>query len=346
MRKSSWLMKLGISMALVLAVGMTHRVNMACAAEEVIKLVEAHTGTPENTTYYAAEEFKKRAEKYSNGRIKVEVHPAGAMGSDIKLLQMVKLGTLDIGHTSNGNYASIGRAWMEFDLPYIVHGHYNWFRVMTGPVWEEMQERVKKDGFKLLQAYPAGAERNIMNSKQIVKTPAEAKGIKIRVVASPVNQKLVAKWGFSPVSIAWSETYTSVMQGIVNGVYIPALWAYISKIYEVATYVTETGGIGVWHVVVMNLERYNSLPKDLQAVVDRAATESTLACYEHDQYWSHNAERQMIAAGCKFYKPTKEEEKLWVDQAKSLWDQWIKDLKLDRDFIKRIQDQQIPLEKY
>ena len=346
MSRSNWLMRLGVSMTLVFAIFMNNKMNVAYAAEEVFKLVEAHTGTEINTTYYSAAEFKKRVEKYSNGRIKVEVHPAGSMGSDMKLMQMVKLGTLDIGHTSNGNYASMGRAWMEFDLPYIVHGDYNWFRVMTGPIWEEMQERVKKDGFKLLQAYPAGGERHIINTKKIIKTPADAQGIKLRVVASPVNQKLVAAWGFSPVSIAWAETYTSAMQGIVNGVYLPPLWAYISKIYEVTKFVTETGGIGVWHMALMNLDRYNSLPKDLQAAVDRAGTEATLACYEHDQYWCHNAVREMTASGCNFYKPTKEEEKLWVDKAKSLWDGWIKELNLDRDFIQRIQDAQIPLEKY
>ena len=347
MRRTGWTMRSVVGMAFLFALFMNAKIGVAHAAAEVFKIVEAHTGTEINTTYYSAEEFKKRVEKYSNGRIKVEIHPAGSMGSDMKLMQMVQLGTLDIGHTSNGNYASMGRAWLEFDLPYIVHGHYNWFRVMTNPeIWEEMQARVKKDGFKLLQAYPAGGERHILTTKSIVKSPADANGIKLRVVASPIDQKLAAAWGFSPVSIAWAETYTSAMQGIVNGVYLPPLWAYISKIYEVTKFVTETGGGGVWHMALMNLDRYNSLPKDLQAAVDRAATEASLACYQHDQYWCHNAEQKMKSAGCTFYKPTKEEEELWVSKAKALWEDWIKDLKLDRNFIKQIQDAQIPLDKY
>ncbi len=56
-------------------------------ASKVYKLVEAHTGTKENTTYWAAQEFKQRVEKYSKGRIQVDIHPAGSMGSDKKLLE-------------------------------------------------------------------------------------------------------------------------------------------------------------------------------------------------------------------------------------------------------------------
>lgn len=316
-------------------------------ASKVYKLVEAHTGTKENTTYWAAQEFKQRVEKYSKGRIQVDIHPAGSMGSDKKLLEMCQQGTIDIAHSSQGNYAHIGRAFLPFDLPYIVHGHYNWFRVMTNPdIVSQMEERVGKDGFKWLQAFPAGGERYIMNSDRIVRSPDEAKGMKIRVVASPINQNLIRAWGFNPVSIPWSETYQSVQQGVVKGVYLPNMWAYISKIYEVAKNVTQTGGIGIWHVAVMNLDTYKSLPEDLQEAVDRAATEARVASYEHDQYWSKVATDKMTASGCKFYKPTLDEEKKWIDQAKATWEPMIKKLNMDRAFIKKIQDVQIPFDKY
>jgi C4-dicarboxylate-binding protein DctP len=321
-------------------------INQAMA-EKVYQLVEAHTGTKENTTYWAAEEFKNRVEKYSKGRIKVDIHPAGSMGSDKKLLEMCQQGSIDIAHSSQGNYAHIGKAFLPFDLPYIVYGHYNWFRVMTNSeIVEEMEKRVEKDGLKWLQAFPAGGERHIMNSDRIVRSPDEANGMKLRVVASPINQNLIKAWGFNPVSIAWSETYQSVQQGIVKGVYLPNMWAYISKIYEVATKITETGGIGIWHVVVMNPNTYKNLPKELQDAVDRAATEARIACYEHDQYWSRVAIEKMKASGCEFYKPSLEEQRKWIEKAKATWDPMIEKLNLDKNFIKKIQDVQIPFDKY
>ena len=332
----------------ILACAATALMNPAAAsAETVYKLVEAHTGTEANTTFWAAKEFKQRIEKYSNGRITVSVHPAGSMGSDKKLLEMCSQGVLDIAHSSQGNYAHVGRAFLPFDLPYIVHGHYNWFRVMTNQeIWAEMKKRVAKDGFKLLQAVPAGGERSVMNSERIVKTPSEAKGMKLRVVASPINQNLIRAWGFNPVSIPWSETYQAVQQGIVKGVYLPNMWAYISKIYEVGTKVTETGGIGIWHVVVMNQKLYDSMPKDLQAAIDRAASEANIACYEHDQYWAKKAKEAMIKSGCEFYTPNLEESKQWIAKAKATWGPMIKKLGIDESFVEMIQKAQIPVDKY
>ena len=331
----------------VIFVLLTFIATKQALADKVYKLVAAHTGTKENTTYWAAEEFKKRVEKYSNGRIKVDIHPAGSMGSDKKLLEMCQQGAIDIAHSSQGNYAHIGKAFLPFDLPYIVYGHYNWFRVMTNSeIVEEMEKRVQKDGFKWLQAFPAGGERHIMNSERIVRTPDEAKGMKLRVVASPINQNLIRAWGFNPVSIAWSETYQAVQQGIVKGVYLPNMWAYISKIYEVAKKITETGGIGIWHVAVMNSDTYKSLPKELQEAVDRAATEARIACYEHDQYWSRVAIEKMKASGCEFYKPSIDEQKKWIDKAKATWGPMIEKLKLDKNFIKKLEDAQIPFDQY
>ena len=333
-------------LVVLLAIGFSGLLGMPMVYAKEYKIVFAHQAQHQNPVHSAAMEFKKRAEKYSNGRIRVVVHCCGAMGTDKKLMEMVKLGTIDVGTTSNGNYAHIGRAWLPFDLPYIVHGHYNWLRVMTGPIRDEMIQRMEKDGTHYLMAFPGGYARNLLNRKREIRTPADAKGIKMRVVASPVNQKLMSIWGFRPVAIPWGETYTSIVQGIVDGVYIPNIWMYNNKIFEAGKYITESGGIGVWQLAVMNLQRWKSFPKDIQAIVNRAAIEAELAAYEYDQYWSDYAKRQMKAQGIQFYEPNLEEMKQWVKIGKSIWEPLIDQLKLDRNFIKKIQDAQISLDKY
>ena len=316
-------------------------------AKDTYEFIFGHTGIPEQSTYFAAQEFKQRVEKYSDGQIKINVKPAGQMGSDKKLLEMCRQGSIDIASSSQGNYAHIGRAFLPFDLPYIVHGHYNWYRVITDKnILKQIKQRVDDDGFEFLMAYPDGGERHIVNSERIVKTPSEADGMKLRVVASPINQNLVKAWGFNPVSIAWSETYQAVQQGVVRGVYLPNTWSYISKIYEVAKKVTETGGIGIWHVDVMNQESYNSLTDDLKAVITRAATEARIAAFVHDAYWSKKAKEKMQNSGVEFYTPNKEESKQWIDAAKDTWDPMIEKLNIDKGFVKQIQDAQIPFAEY
>ncbi len=312
-----------------------------------IKLIYGHTGTPAVTTYWAAEEFKARLEKYSKGEIIVDVHGASALGSDKKLLESVKLGTIDICCSSNANYSHVGRALQPFDLPYIVHGGYNFYRVLTNPeIRSIIEKRIMEEGFKFLMMFPIGLERNVQNSKREVRVPEDAKGIKIRVTASPVNQELLRTWGFSPVPIAWSETYTAVKQGIVNGTYIPDMWAYLSKVYEVCPYQTDTGGIGTWHIIVMNLNKWNKLSPPHKKLVDQAATEADLAAYTYDNYLNDYTRRKMIEHGNKLYTPTTDEMKLWMEAGKKIWEEQIKKLNLDRDLIKKIQDAQLPLDKY
>ena len=320
--------------------------NQPVHAQE-FTIVVGHTGTPALSTYWAVEEFKYRAEKYSGGRIKVEVHHSGSLGSDKKLLESVAQGTLDVAYTSNGNYAHVGKAMLPFDLPYLVYGRQNDFNLVTGPLRDEIAARVEKDGFKYLMMFPIGGPRNIFNSRKEVKTPADAKGIKMRVVASPINQAVYGGYGFQLVVIPWSEVYTSLKQGIVEGLFSNSLWSYQYKHTEVAKHITMTGGIGVWHIGVMNLDRWNELPADLKAVVDRASTEAEMAGHMSDIYLSDKGSRGAVTNHkAKIYHPTKEELKQWIDPALALWDPLIEKLNLDRGFIKRIQDAQIPVEDY
>ncbi len=318
----------------------------AAEAQEVEKLVYAHTGNDVCTTYWAAEEFKKRVEKYSDGKIEVEIHPAGSMGSDVKIIEMVKLGTLDIAITSNANYATQGRALLPFDLPYLVHGRYNFFRVMTGPIRNEMFERVAKDNFTLLMWYPIGAERDLYFVKRPVHVPADAKGMKFRAAANPTEFKILKAWGFNPVPIPWSETYTSLKQGIAEGWNSSPMWAYIGKLHEVTKYATRPGGVALLHIVVMNQKRFQGFSKELQGAILRAGIEAELCAHIQDEYWNDYGERKMIEAGNEFYVPQGEELQQWVDPAKALWDEIIDKMKLDREFIKRVQEAQIPIDEY
>lgn len=316
-------------------------------AAEPIKLVLGSTGVPDVTTWWACEDFVERVARYSNGEIIVEHHGAGALGSDKKLAQSVKLGTIDMGSVSNANYSSVGNSLQPFDLPYITHGTMNLYRVINNSkVRSTLEKKVEQDGYKYIMMFPIGPTRQAFNSKREVRVPADAKGIRIRVTASPINHALVKSWGFLPVPIAWGETYTSIKQGIVNGVYTPEMWVFGVKISEVCKFETVTGGNTIWHIIPMNLKKWKSLSPKHQAVIDRAARESELAAFIYDKYLETRGRRNLINAGVKIYTPTLEEMKLWMEPAKKVFDDAVEKLNMDKDFIKLIQDAQIPVEEY
>ena len=252
----------------------------AVFAADKTKLIYSHTGNKAITTWWAAEDFKNRLEKYSEGLLEVDINPSGVMGSDVKVIELVKMGQIDICHTSAGNYASVGRALMPFNLPFLITGgQEKWYMLLTGEIRDTINKRFEEDGFKLLMLYHQGMTRDLMTSEKPIRTFDDAKGIKLRSVASPINQALLSSWGLNPTPIAWSESYTAISQGVVNGIYVDPMSAEMSKISEVVKYVTRPGGALLLSGAVMNLENYNKLSPELKEAVDRAATEAELWAY-------------------------------------------------------------------
>ena len=309
----------------------------AFAADSKYELIYSHTGNKAITTWWAAEEFSKRLAKYSGGQATVDMNPSGVMGSDVKVIELVKMGQIDICHTSAGNYASVGRALMPFNLPFLISGGTTkWYMLLTSEIRDMINARFEKDGFKLLMLYHQGMTRDLMTTEKPIRTFADAKGIKLRSVASPINQTLLRSWGLNPTPIAWSECYTALSQGVVNGIYVDPMSAEMSKISEVVKYVTRPGGALLLSGAVMNLKNYQKLPPEMQAAVDRAATEAELWAYGIEQELKTKAMIAMKAKDVEFIELSPEDQATFEKQARGTWDQLIDKLKLDRAFIDQV----------
>ena len=307
------------------------------AGKAEYELIYSHTGNKAITTWWAAEEFKKRLEKYSRDRIEVDINPSGVMGSDVKVIELVRMGQIDICHTSAGNYASVGRALMPFNLPLLISGGpTKWYMLLTGEIRDDINARFEKDGFKLLMLYHQGMTRDLMTSKKAIRKFEDGEGIKLRSVASPINQALLSSWGLNPTPIAWSESYTAISQGVVNGIYVDPMSAEMSKISELIKYVTRPGGALLLSGAVMNLENYNKLPTELRDAVDRAASEAELWSYGIEQTLKGRAVKAMQAKGVEFIDLSPEDQAKYEKAARSIWEDLIKKLNLDREFIKKV----------
>ena len=128
------------------------------------------------------------------------------------------------------------------------------------------------------------------------------------------TQAVYGGYGFQLVLMPWSEVYTGLKQGIVEGLFSNTLWSYQYKHTEVAKHITMTGGVGIWHIGVMSLDRWNSLPEDLQEAVDRAAAEAEMVGHMYDLYLSDKGDRGAVDNHqAQIYHPTKEELQQWID---------------------------------
>lgn len=309
------------------------------AAEKVYKLTVAHGMTPTIPTTPMWNLFKEKVEKYANGRIKVEIHAGGSLCNEGSCMEQLRYGAIDMASISTGNYGAFSDVFYVLDMPYVFKSFEAAKKAATGPVGDVLKRKSEeKDGIKCLAIISSYGFRNFYNNVRECKVPNDTKGLKIRTVLSPIETNLVKGWGATPLNVSWSELYQSLQTKIVNGFYIPDGYVYHAKLYEITPFCTEVGGLFNFHLFLMDLKKYKSLPPDLQKAIEKAAKETELAEYDLDLEWSRNSKAEMEKAGAKFYKPTPGEMKLWEKSANAILEAY-KD-KVDQDLFKQIEDMQ------
>ena len=224
----------------------------------------AHSESTTNIRHAAAQFFAKRLEQVSKGDLKVEIFPSGQMGTHTQCQEMVASGALDIYPTTAGLVSVFDdkRTQELIELPYLFDNYAQAYAFMDTDFVTEIYAPLQKKGIRYLATWDNGF-RHMTNSKRAIKTPADMKGLKVRVVKSEMSINIVSAMGASAVPMAYSELYTALGSGVVDGQENPFMNIYASKFYEVQKYMSTTK------------HQYSTLPLDLQraalAVFERGA---------------------------------------------------------------------------
>ncbi|HXZ43555.1 MAG TPA: TRAP transporter substrate-binding protein DctP, partial [archaeon] len=191
-------------------------VPQAHAAQFEIRL--AHSDPPDIYTSRKAAGstvFKAMVENETGGAVKVNLFPAGQLGGEREVAEAVKLGSVQIGMLS-GPFSGFCKEAQVFDIPYLFPSLLVAYRTLEGPFGKELAEEcLKKTGMRIL-TYAQVGFRNFTNSARVIKTPADLKGLKLRVMENPVYMNLVKSMGAAPTPIPWPETYTALQQKVVD----------------------------------------------------------------------------------------------------------------------------------
>ena len=171
---------------------------MALAQQKVLKYAHFQPARPDQPKHAAALAFKEHVEKATNGSIKVEIFPAGQFGNDADTMSGLRLGTLEMAVAHDGAIAGIYKPIGILGIPFLYDNHEHAWRVYDSSWLKEFSDdMVKKTGVRLLSLADNGV-RHFTNSKRPIHTPDDMKGLKIRVMPSPVFQTLVTALGASP----------------------------------------------------------------------------------------------------------------------------------------------------
>jgi TRAP-type transport system periplasmic protein len=214
--------------------------------------------------------FKGLVEGGSGGSVNVKVFPASQLGNERELIEGVKIGTIQMAFVS-GAIAGFYKPAQVLDIPYLfASGPVAW-HVMDGWFGKELAADIlKQTGMRVL-AFGETGFRNFTNSKGPIKSPADMKGLKIRVMETPVYVNMVKALGAAPTPIAWSETYTALQQKVVDGQENPVATIMQAKLYEVQKYMILDGHSYGCDFFLVNDKFYQGLPKETQELLRTSA---------------------------------------------------------------------------
>lgn len=262
----------GLTLCLLLVGGLMAQAQPAQAAT-ILRF--AHSESTTNIRHETVLFFAKRLEEITKGDLKVEVFPSGQMGTHTQCQEMVSTGALDFYPTTAGlvSVFDAKRSQELIELPYLFDNYSQAYAFMDTDFVTEIYAPLQKKGIRYLATWDNGF-RHMTNSKRPINTPADMKGLKVRVVKSEMSINIISAMGASAVPMAYSELYTALGSGVVDGQENPFMNIYASKFYEVQKYMSTTKHQYSTLPVIFSEQRWQSLNKKQRAAVKQAALEA------------------------------------------------------------------------
>src|SRR3982750_2694471 len=236
-------------------------------AQLEIKL--GHVGEPGSLFQQSADEFAKRANAKLAGKAKVLVYGSSQLGGDSEMIQKLKLGTLDMALPSTVMSSEVDLFGI-FEMPYIVKDRTHMGRIEKEVFWPKLAPEAEKKGLRVLAVWENGV-RHITNSKRPIRTPADLQGIKLRVPEGKWRLRMFQAYGANPSPMKFSELFTALQTGVMDGEENPLTQIYSGKVQEGQKYLSLSAHVYTPAYLTVGVRKYESLPADVRKILEDTA---------------------------------------------------------------------------
>jgi tripartite ATP-independent transporter DctP family solute receptor len=250
----------------------------------VLKL--AHGLDQSHPVHKGMEVLAQRLAELSGGSMKVEIFPNEQLGNETENIEQVQRGVLAMTKTSAAALESFIPEMAVFSVPYLFQDEAHCWRVLEGPIGEELLLVGKNHGIHGLCYYDAGT-RNFYTIKTPIDTPDALKGLKIRVMKSKTSMDMVQALGAAPTPIPWGELYTALQQGMVDGAENNLPSFYSNRHFEVCRHFTRDAHTIIPDILMVSEKVWETLTPQEQEWLQQAADES--ARYQRE-IWADETE--------------------------------------------------------
>jgi tripartite ATP-independent transporter DctP family solute receptor len=304
-----------IAVLVLLALGLSGN----AAAQMELKL--GHVGEPGSLIGAAADEFARRANARLGGKAKVVVYGSSQLGGDKEMMQKLKLGTIDMVEPST-IMSSEADIFGVFEMPYLVKSRDHMKRIERELFWSKIEPEAQKKGVKVLAVWENGF-RHITNNKHPINTPADLSGIKLRVPEGKWRVKMFQAYGANPSPMKFSEVFTALQTGVMDGQENPFAQIASAKFYEVQKYLSLTGHVYTPSYLVVGTKKWPSYPAGVRKILEDTAKETQAYVYEKAAKDDEDLLVKMKAAGIQINNANKD---AFIAASKPVYEEFAKEV--------------------
>ena len=298
-------------------------------AQTVLKL--GHVADPGSLYEATANNFAECANGKFGDKAKVEVYGSSQLGNDETMLQKLKLGQIAFSIPSS-IMSSVSPTFGVFEMPYLIkdRDHMRKVRDQMGNVFVDAAQ---KKGYELLGFWENGF-RQITNNVRPINKPEDLKGIKLRTPKGEWRVKMFRSYGANPTPMAFSEVFTALKTGVIDGQENPLAQIVSGKFQEVQKYLSMTGHVYSPAYLVTSVNQWKKWPDDIKSTVSECAKSASDFAYKKSAEMDNSLIDVVKKAGVKVNEPDKQ---AFIDASKPIYEEYGKQVDGGQKLIDQIQ---------
>ena len=244
-------------------------------APMVLKAADVHPAGYPNVV--AAESMGKKLDAATKGRLKIQMFPGGVLGGEKEMIEQTQVGAINILRTSLGPIGTVVPEVNVFNMPFVFRSQDHMRAVIDGPIGDELLAKISASPAKLVAiGWMDGGSRSLYTKKP-VRTPADLKGQKIRMMGNPLFVDTMNAMGGNGISMGYGEVFTALQTGVVDGAENNAPSFFTSNHFSTgAKYYTQTNHLIIPELLVVSKVTWDKLSKDDQALMKKLGREAQM----------------------------------------------------------------------
>lgn len=266
------------------------------------------------------EQFAENITEKSDGKVDVQVYPAGQLLSDTEMNDSVLSGGVEVGVNSSTLWASTVPAMGVFDVPYAFTDYEAAGEALNGELGAKLSDAMEDKGAKVLMFADYGFVQ-FANNKHPLESPEDFEGLKIRSIGD-IPSVMIQAYGASPVFMGGGEVYMGLQRNTVDGATSGTTAMLQRKYHEVTDYLTINNYAYLEFIVAMNKDFWDGLPENTQKLIEEEAAVAEEWIREQAETEDYEAADELEELGMEVYRVPEEDIPEWKEKAMPAWEEF------------------------